>query len=88
MQTVQTAKCQKLVSNVILPDVELFKAQRSLKEPWGLIRSIATNQPADNKLLKTNSTNDRCCVDNDATKKIPMLPVMCFQFDTGFDCDV
>ena len=49
--TVQTAKREKGVSNVVLPDVELFKVQRFSKDPWGLICSVAANQPINKKLL-------------------------------------
>ena len=49
MWTVQTAKRENGVSNVILPEVELFKVQRLLWDPWGLICSAAANQTINAK---------------------------------------
>ena len=47
--TVQTGKREKGVSNVILPEVELFKVQCFFKEPWSLICNDAANQPIHTK---------------------------------------
>ena len=45
MWTLRTAKRKNRISNAILPEVELFKVCRFSKDPWGLICSIAANQP-------------------------------------------
>jgi hypothetical protein len=44
-EPVQTTKRENSVSNVILPELELFKVQCFAKDPWGLICSVAANQP-------------------------------------------
>ena len=47
----QTAKREKSVSNVLLPEVGIFKVQRYSEEPWGLICNVIVNQPTRPSLL-------------------------------------
>ena len=52
MWTQQTGRHENGVSNVILPELELFKVQLYFKEPWGLICNVPANQPTGQNLRK------------------------------------